>query len=432
MTYRLHPTRWLAAGITTACCLASSTSLASGFHNEDFGVRRMGMFSVVARPDDGTAVFHNPAGMTLFEGTRFYSSLSVFYLDLGLRLYDSQGQLRPEHELGPDWNIGILPFVGIASDLGTDDLRLGLAVYAPNAYGAAMPDDEPTRYHVTKALFISSRATVTGAYEVNDRFSIGANISVVHNYLTMSRYMNAAVFQDPDRRFDPPSQTSPLDAKLDISGQHVTYAWDVGFLLSPTDDLKLGAAFFSGSDVNLRGDARLEYANGTIEETKHTTTLKIPFTIRAGLNYELTEDFEVGADIRYYHYQVFQEQRTDLDEPIMGIDALVDPKNYTNAWNWSIGILYHVTDTVEFMSGYQEDYTPIPTRTFSLDNPSRDQKGVGLGLRWQATEGSRFGIAFVRNWFDLVDVQDNIANPPANAKGYGSNTELGLDYTLQL
>ncbi|MBM4318633.1 MAG: TonB-dependent receptor [Deltaproteobacteria bacterium] len=338
---------------------------ASGFHNEDFGVRRMGMFTVVARPDDGTTVFHNPAGLTLCPETCFYHSQSWFYASLGLRLYDSEGRLRPEHEISPDWNIGFLPFFGVISALGTESLRLGLSLYAPNAYGASLPDDEPTRYHATGALFVSSRATLSAAWAVSPRLSLGANLSLVHNYLTMSRIFNLAVLEQPDRRFDPPEQTRAGDGTLDLEGSSWSHAWDVGVLLHPTERLRLGAAFFSGSPVELEGDVVLKYQDGSEERTRQHTLLVIPFTLRAGVNWEPSPRFELGADIRYYHYQVFQEQRTTFDRPLKGQTGLVDAKSYDNAWNWSVGVLYRPLEGLELMGGYQEDYTPIPTATFT-------------------------------------------------------------------
>ena len=116
----------------------------------------------------------------------------------------------------------------------------------------------------------------------------------------------------------------------------------------------------------------------------------------------------------------------------MGIDGFVDPKNYGNSWNWCTGLLYHVLPTVELMVGYQMDFTPIPERTLSLDNPSRSQNGISMGVRWQVSERVRLGGAYVHNWFELFDVQDSVTTPPTNGKGYGANNEFGIDILWSL
>jgi hypothetical protein len=37
------------------------------------------------------------------------------------------------------------------------------------------------------------------------------------------------------------------------------------------------------------------------------------------------------------------------------------------------------------------------------------------------------GAAFVRNWVSVINVQDSIATPPTNAKGFAANSEFGFD-----
>ena len=170
--------------------LAPREAAAGGFSNLDFGIRRMAMFAVTALPDDGTAIFHNPAGLTLVKGTSIYHHQTWILVDLGFKMYDTAGQLQPDHEIGPSWNVGAIPFLGVASDFGVERLRAAVAVYVPNAYGAVLPKSEPTRYHVTKALFAAGRATAGVAYDITDQLSIGATVSFVFVYLTAEREMS--------------------------------------------------------------------------------------------------------------------------------------------------------------------------------------------------------------------------------------------------
>ncbi len=406
---------------------APGTVRAGGFTNLDFGIRRMGMFAVTAKPDDGTAIFHNPAGMTLLEGTQFYSHLSIFRSQLGLKLYDSEGNLRPDHEIKPDWNIGLIPFIGITTDFGVKPLRVGLGVYVPNAYGASLPDNQPTRYHATRALFIAGRVTAAVAWQPTDMLAVGGSISVVPVYLTARRVMNPVVLTNPDARFLPVAESAALDADLDIEGLDVTWSWDLGVIFRPIPALRIAVAFQAGSPVSLEGDVKLRQADGTTVRTRHTTNLAIPLTLRAGINWEFVKDWEIAADVYWWRYNILQEQRTRLSKPLMGLDDLSEPKNYDDSWNWCLGLLYRPIPQIDLMIGYQEDYTPIPNRTFTLENPSRDQRGISLGLRWQVTPRVRLGTAYIRNWFKGPDVQDSVTTPPSNGKAHGANDEWGLD-----
>lgn len=423
---------WPALLALLGLLLPAGTALAGGFSNLDMGVRRMGMLAVTAKPDDGTAIYHNPAGLTLLEGTHFYHSQSWFIVDLGIKLYDSEGKLRPDYEMSPEWNVGAIPVLAVSSDLGTERFRLAMGIYAPNAYGAKLPKDEPTRYHATDALFLAARASVAAAYEITDRLSIGAAVSLIYVHLTASRFMNASVLANPDLRFLPPEETAAGDAELAITGRDLTFGWDVGLLFKPLDTLYIGFKFSSGAPITLRGDVKLTNSDGTVERAKHVTSMVIPFELRAGINWEFVKDWELGLDVYWWHYQVFQDQRTILSQPIMGIGEFRDPKNYGNSLNWCIGLLYRIHPAVELMFGFQEDYTPIPDATFTLENPSRNQKGISFGVRWQVLDNLRLGLAFVRNWFELPDIQESISTPPSNAKGHGGNTEFGFDLLWQI
>lgn len=419
----------LVAGATVG---AAPDANAGGFSNLDAGGRRAGMFAVTARPDDASAIFHNPAGLTLLEGTQFYHSQTWSFIDMGMRFYDSEGELRPSHNVEPDWNIGLLPFFGAVTDLYTKRLRVGLGIYAPNAYGASLPADEPTRYHVTKALFVAARTTGTVAYQLTDRLSVGLGLSAVYVYLRGERVMNPLVMDDPDRRFDPQAETEPYDSLLEMEGYDLTWGANAGLLFEVLPGFRLGAAFTRGAEVALEGDVTVRLPDESTQSTTHTTRMVIPFTLRGGFNWEIAPDVELGADIYYWHYQVYQEHRMTLDEPLLNISEIVTPKNYGNSWNWCVGMLYRPWPGLELMAGYQEDYTPIPEETFSLDTPLPDMKGVSLGARWQVTDSLRLGIAMVRNWYELIQVERSLTDPPTNAKGFGGNTELALDLTYRL
>ena len=415
--------RWFGIAAAVACVLVASSSdcLAGGFSNPDFGGRRMGMFAVVARPDDVTAVFHNPAGLTLLDGTQFYHAQSWFFVELGLRLYDSAGFLKPDHEIHPDWSVGLIPFVGLASDLGTKDFRLGFGIYAPNAYGAALPTDEPSRYQATRALFVAGRATVSAAYRLSPKLSLGASVNLIYVYLMGKRVMNPLVLANPDRRFDDPATTTTheSDATLAIDGRAWTWAWDVGLLFTPLETFRIGATFSSGSPIHLKGDVKLTWRDGKVEKSTHSTEMTIPFTLRAGFNWEFAPGFEWGTDVFWWHYQVFQEQRSVLSTPIMGLKEFRDARDNGNSWAWCTGLMYHVRPDLALMFGYQMDFTPSPTRTYSLENTATSQRGISVGTRWDVSKRVRLGLALVRNWFDLIHVQDSLSTPPTNTKGYG-------------
>src|SRR5512140_2447328 len=68
--------------------LAVSSVHAGGFGIPEIGVRRTAMASIIGRPDDLSAIYHNPAGLVLSHGWQLYASF-------GLSLLDTEFQLAP-------------------------------------------------------------------------------------------------------------------------------------------------------------------------------------------------------------------------------------------------------------------------------------------------------------------------------------------------
>ena len=422
MTFSLRCSCLHVAGIIL---LISSSAQAGGFSNMEFGTRRMGMFAVTARPDDASAIFHNPAGLVLTPGTTAYLSAAWWVVQAETRLYDSDGKLHPDHNIVPDRAMALNPFLGFTTDFGTDRFRAGIAAYAPNVFGTTLPLDEPTRYVALEAIFIASRFAASAAFEITDELAIGANFNYLVMYLSADRMLNLAVLSNPDKMFD--ESVWETDGKLELEGFGSRPSWDVGLLYSPVPDLSFGAMFAAGVPVELEGDVKFTANDGSVIRTTHHTTMAIPFTFQGGVNWRIADDFELAADFRFWHYQVFQEQRTVLKEPILGIRQLVDPKSYHNSFNLGVGLLHRFAPGWEFMLGYQHDWSPIPNRSITPDSPNTNRHGVAMGVRWYALRGFRVGVAALRNWYDLLNNQQSNTLPPVNAKGTGANLAMGLD-----
>src|SRR5215475_14705458 len=78
---------WLAIALVLGCALAARAR-AGGFGIPEIGVRRTAMGSIIGRPDDPSAIYHNPAGLVLQHGWQLYASF-------GLSLLDTEFQLAP-------------------------------------------------------------------------------------------------------------------------------------------------------------------------------------------------------------------------------------------------------------------------------------------------------------------------------------------------
>ncbi len=451
---RLGTRGMLAVSAVLLLAGAAAPARAGGFHTPDFGTRRCGMMAVMGKPDDLTAIFANPAGLTLQKGNNLYLAGQATFVDLGFKFYDSEGKLRGtienDAELKPTSSWGVLPYLAIGSDFGTKKFRAGVAAYAPNLFGASLPEDQPTRYHLVSGFFAAVHVTGALAYEIVDQLSIGGGISAVYLRQQGSQYMNLKVNANPDLRWDTSAGVRNNDIRLSLKGEGVTWDWNLGLLFRPIRTLGIGFSFISGADVTLNGTVSAQrwctdpkghrvacpgsatVADDRKETVDQTTKFIIPFTLRAGLNWEFVKNVEFGIDVFYWHYQTLQEQVMKLKKPLAGMTEMRTPKDYNNAWNVSLGLMYRPIDQLDLMLGYQHDATPIPTRTLSLDNITRSHNGISMGARWRALDWLQVGLTYQRTWYELLNIQDSVLNPPSNGKGHGSMHHVALDLAFKL
>jgi long-chain fatty acid transport protein len=431
VTARLGGRTVVAAMAAILAVGAAGPAKAGGFSTPDFGTRRCGMMAVMGKPDDLTAIFANPAGLTLQKGTNVYLTAQATFVDLGFKFYDSKGKLRgtikDNAELKPDQSWGVLPFLAIGSDFGTKKLRGGLAIYAPNFFGAVLPKNEPTRYHLVSGFFAAVHMTGALAYEITEKFSLGAGISAVYLRQQGVQYMNDQITANPDLRWDDSEAVRAGDRKMDLMGAGWTWNWNVGLLFRPIKTLGLGFSFISGADVTLKGPLKITNSLGATQKLQQTTNFTLPFTLRAGINWEFIKDVEIGVDMFYWHYQTLQEQVMKA-----GVIEMRTPKNYNNAWNISAGMMYRPIPELDLMVGYQHDATPIPTSTLSLDNITRSHNGISMGARWRALKWLQVGLTYQRTWYELMNIQDSVLSPPVNGKGHGSMHHVALDLAFKV
>ncbi|MGE5183434.1 MAG: hypothetical protein ACM31C_15290, partial [Acidobacteriota bacterium] len=151
--------------VALVVALAAGSARAGGFGIPDIGVRRTAMGAVIGRPDEGAAIYHNPAGLVLQHGWHFY-------LSMGLAIVRSEFQLHSWADsdrflgttAGPDGYyapvrpsraMGVIPMLAVTGEILPDKLFIGAAVYVANAQGAAFDQDAITRYHLIDGYVIA-------------------------------------------------------------------------------------------------------------------------------------------------------------------------------------------------------------------------------------------------------------------------------------
>jgi len=471
-----------AALLVLAAALALPTRLwAGGFTITILGGRRTAMSTNLARPDDITALFHNPAGLADLRGVRVHLSTSLTFLntEFGLMALDPERfpEINPAgcgepgsdpcpwpidsegyyvDEIEPERYFGILPYLGASTDLGFASSRLkdvvvSAAVYAPDFYGAFLPDDAPTAYHIIEGSFLVLATTVGAGWRINRYVSVGANLS--YNYMRLSYAQKMSTIdaltpagQAPDG-VARAAQSLLGDFRLDYTGVDHGMGWGAGVLVNPLPWLALGFNYNGATPARFEGDLSLRALGNLVKDQPDalannlrafgykvpvglTVEMPIPHSLQFGVNFAPLWWLEVGIDYRLWLYSFYKKQ--DLiphyaaddpgkEEPLSR-ESLSRDKRYHESYELAGGVLLRPLTRyrgLELMLGTFFDQSPIPDETFTMDNPSLSQIALSMGARALFAGHWRVAASYMVIWYLERDVTTSETSPPTNARGRG-------------
>lgn len=432
----------LAVVIAAGAIAVRGEARAGGFGIPEIGARRTAMASIIGRPDDASAIYHNPAGLVLQRGFMLYASMGLSLLDTEFRLQpwpDSDRFLGAMAErdgyyapVKPTRAMGVIPMLAAAYEILPDRLVAGAALYVGNATGAAFEEDAVTRYHLIDGYVVAPQAVVSAAYRVLPTLSIGATAGVIHLRIHGKRDV-FPVLDGLDV-----SGIVGTRPELELDGRGWAPTWTLAAFGQPHPRISWGATITGRVDAELSGPIRVTYSDdsptpGDVLIGRQKTTQLLPWAFMAGANFDVAPNVEIGSEFRYWLYRQYDRQHTDV-VGIAFVDELDTPKNYRDSWAASLGVRVHSLRAVprgEFMAGVQYDRSPAPPETVTLDQPSFSHPAVHGGVRWRAGR-YRFGGSYVHYWYRVPTITESITNPPSNIKGDGANHIFTLSLEAQL
>lgn len=425
-------------------CAFPPRSHAGGFANPEMGERRTGMAAVVGRPDDLSAVFHNPAGLTLRPGTHLYLSMGVVFMHTRLRLrpwpesdrfiktpVDSEGYyptVSPEHSVAP------IPMIVASTSLFLEKLVGALSFYVPNAGGAFFAEDSIARYHLYESYMVAGVGGLTLAYEPLPWLSVGAGFSLVFVELYAHRKL-FPILEGIDL-----SGLIGSRSDLEVWGSSIEPGFNLGVLVWPHRTLSIGLSFISRTDVELAGDVELtlgddapSHVAGTTWSGTQSTGLLLPWTLLVGANWDVWRYVEVGAELRYYFLRQFENQLTEIDIPEFAMLTELDsPKDFSDSWQVAAGVRVHsFVKSLELMAGWHYDRSPAPSHTVSIESPFFHHTAIYTGARYSLGR-FRLALTYIHYWYLQRRTEASVTNPPVNFVGSGQNNILSLTVDVSL
>ena len=346
---------WLVAG--------TGQGFGSGFALYEAGARSSSLAgAVVARADDLSAIFYNPAGLVQLPKIQIMCGFTTFIPRV--EIVTHLGPVATPNLMQS--SVSFAPHFFASLPIG-ERVWLGLGLNSPFGLGIQYNANWPGSANIIKATIQTLNLNPTIAVKVTDYLSVGAGLDIMYLALNLKRVL-------PLPLLGPQA--------LDLQGGSWGLGFNLGLLLKPLDYLSVGVSYRSQVRQQVNGKARFRPFNTFDGDASGSIIL--PDMIFAGIMVQPLKQLSVEGGIIWTHWDLFKRLDIKFSN---ALGTLSDPKEWHNTWRGQLGVEYKAFTWLDLRAGYAFENEPMPDRFADYLVPSTDRRhnfSCGTGFHWRA------------------------------------------------
>jgi len=419
---RLHT-----CGIAGLLALSSNAAFASSFALIEQSVSGMGSAYAIgsAGIDDASTIYFNPATMSRLSGSNLTGGLQIVNSRTDFKGSAEYNTKNAANATPPPNGLGIAGFpvsgdsksnldltagvpMGAISHQLNDKTWLGLTINAPFGLKTEYDDDWVGRYSAIKSELLTYNFNPTLAFKVSDHASIGVGVSALYADGELTNAVDVAQLSAlggaPIPGWVPGSST--YDSKVKMTADDWGFGWNVGFMLQPSDNTRLGLHYRSKIELTLEGDAKV---SGPLANSKQDAELDItlPDSLSISGYHAINSKWAIMADYTWTQWSRIKTLDIKLEDGSQSVATW----NYDDSSRYSIGTEYTHNNKWKYRAGLALDQTPVPNDSERSPRvPDADRTWLSFGLTYSHTPNLSFDLGYAHLFVDdpkLDDVPDN-------------------------
>ncbi len=398
--------------------LIAGSALAAGFRIPEQSVDSTAKAGANVSSATGADMsYYNPANMSWAKDT-YQVEMDVNYIRLNSITY-TDNRNSQLNGYSKEENFLIPTFFLVSPDY--NDFRFGLAMTAPYGLSKRWEQIFPRSTAEEYTLNVLEM-NPTVSYKINHMFSVAGGVRFIYGTGKVSSH--AAV---PD--------TGTLSRDVDVDS--FEFGYNLAISHTPNDDMNISVTYRSHVDLDLEGDVVMATTMGGAYamETGGDVTIPAPAVLSVSLAYtfgpatvDLTWDRTFWSE--------YDAIEVNYDSPVMHPvlnQFFTSPiiKNWEDSSAYRIGLDYRLDGGVTLMAGFAYDETPVPTDTLGFELPDSNAWLYSLGFKYNLTEQLEVGFAYLYDYKESRTVVNGSPTSGINGEFTDSAAHLmsmGLKY----
>jgi long-chain fatty acid transport protein len=429
-------------GLAGAVTLGSLGANASGFALMDQSVSSMGTAYAngSAGLDDASTIFFNPATMTRLAGKNATGGVHIVHSNVE---FSGKAFYNPDNPAFQGTPLAGAPIDGKQHDSldltaavphgaysyqYNDRIWLGVTVNGPFGLKTEYNDDWVGRYNAIKSELIAVNINPSFGYKINEHASVGFGVSAMYadGELTQAVDGGLATASPPINvpPGNPPFFWAPgsdtYDGKVKLTGNDWGYGFNLGILLEASDRTRLGLAYRSKVDLNVKGNAKVSGLPPPLDTRNGKQNAKLDISLPDSLSlsglHQLTSQWTLMADVTWTNWSKLDQ----LDIRLQDGRQSVTPMQWNDSMRYSLGATYKYSESWLFRTGVAYDETPVPnSRLRSARVPDASRTWLAVGANFRVSKQLSFDFGYAHEFVDDPDINSADAYDPSQGQTTG-------------
>ena len=450
----------------TFASLASVAANAAGFAIIEENSTDLGSAYSTGAAGNGeaSAMYFNPAAITGFNEARISAGAALIAPDITFNPSSASnltlgGVPLTGNDGGDVGVLALVPNLYYTRPLN-QQWHLGLGLSVPFGLESEYENGWIGRYHALNSKVLTLNLNPALAFKANNQFSMGFGLNLQYIHAELSTAIDSGgicVAQLAQATGNPVAAAqqcgaiglTPGNAAVDgkglIEGDDWSIGYNLGVLYQATPATRIGAAFRSGIDHDLSGDADFtipanftgflaQAGSSAFTDTGAAASVSLPATLSLSAAHRVSDQLELHGDVSWIQWSRFVKLVIQYDNPAQ--PDTVTTEEWDDTLRFALGGNYRLDDRWILRAGLALDRSPVPsTERRTPRIPDADRTWLSLGFGYQYSPKLSIDVGYTHLFFDSADIDNDTEGALRyNLKGDydGSANLLGVQLNYKL